>query len=118
MALPIDITDPGTQQVPQANAGDAVVGTGLAVQVPAFVSVPASSGGNDVDGDLSGQTRPNQVNGNQAILRSTPGSNAGDLVQGGSFKPGGVPIGADNPGLASVEDQVFGSGLPRNVNVG
>lgn len=118
MALPVDVTDPGTSQTPVTNANDQAFGSGVAVQVPAFGSTPASPGAVDVDGDLSGQTRPSQANGNQGILRSFPSSNSGDVVQGGSAKPGtGVATTSNNPSMVDVEEQPkIGLGLPQEAD--
>lgn len=73
MALPIDVTDPGTAQVPLANAETQAFGLGLPAQI---------------------------------------------TITQASLLPTLAILNNDNPGSVNAADQVFGVGVPRNVNVG
>lgn len=90
MALPIDITDPGTSQVPLINVGDQAFGAGLPAQVAATVE------DNVV---FSPRVQPGATIGIPSVA---------------------APANITDPGtqqvpLANVADQVFGRGLPTNV---
>lgn len=113
MALPIDITDPGT-----VNAGDQGFGAGLPVQVPTGIDVPASVAVTNVhpgNGNLRSH-RPLSVD--QAVSVGTPSTNSGNLVAGGDLKPGlGVATVTNDPGCTNAEENPkIGLGLPLEAD--
>jgi hypothetical protein len=117
MALPIDVTDPGTQQVPLTNAETQAFGVGVPAQVNANAAVanqPTSAiSPNNVrgdDSDVLGQT--SQVNAGNVVAQQFA-SAAVRTVDGDDFKPGGVAVTVNDPGMSNAEENPkIGLGLP------
>lgn len=122
------------------DVADQAFGVGLASQVPNFKVLPASASERDVRGggghrpfvvdqeitvttpatasvnNITGTVNPNlpAVVVNQPVTTG-PAQNAGTNVNGGTFSPTSPNV--QNTTQNNVVGQVYGTGVPRNVNV-
>src|SRR5215831_3117902 len=130
MALPIDVTDPGT-----TNAETETFGVGLPAQVtPGNVVAQQFASASPNNAGLARVCAtydfvvPSQIGvaidvdaGDDVVENpGAPAPTALRTVQGADFKPGvGVPANVDDPGMTEIEDQLpVGLGLPPLVQGG
>lgn len=134
-----DITNPGVVNV----ADEALKGSGVTAQAPDFISVPVTASPNNKI-EIGGSKRPDSVTqeilvgpsqnsgvpaegddpsqvklvpqaANQVIVVG-PAQTAGGNVNGGTFNPQSVNV--QNTSQNNVVGQTYGTGVPKNVNVG